>query len=74
MGNGIVTSLPENPRLVQATDHVPRPQAFFVGGPDHPSITEVPHQRAETDNAGQCKRHDMSKYKFKTASTLGWEL
>ena len=40
------------------TDHVPRPQqAFFVGGPDHPSITEVPNQRAEMDNAGQCKRH-----------------
>ena len=57
VGNGIVTSPPEDPRSVQATDHVPRPQAFFVGGPDHPSITEVPHQRAETDNAGQCKRH-----------------
>ena len=60
MGNGIVTSLPENPRSVQATDHVPRPQAFFVSADlstDHPPSTEVPHQRAETDNAGQCKRH-----------------
>ena len=32
-----------------------RGRRIIVGGPDHPSITKVPHQRAEMDNAGQCR-------------------